>query len=128
MKDCWKAENCKGRCPKNVICPWAEEAERARENFQFEYWSSEQNRFEDPEGYERFCEQNKKEPVYVIFAQMGNKEDWGWEEVNRTSSIDEAREAYRKGARVYEDFGDNDFNVECIFDVTPEDDSFELPF
>ena len=26
---------------------------------ELEFWSSEQNRYEDPEGYERFCEQHK---------------------------------------------------------------------
>lgn len=70
----------------------------------------------------------KEDPIYVIVAQIGNEEDYGWEEVGRTMSIDEARDAYRKGARIYEDFKDGNLGIECIFDVTPEEDCFELPF
>lgn len=39
---------------------------------------------------------------YVALAQMGNPEDWCWEEIARTSDIDEARWYYEHGCRVYE--------------------------
>ena len=54
--ECDKWERCDGRCPENCICPWAKEAEEADKNFAFEYWASEQNRCEDPDGYKEFCE------------------------------------------------------------------------
>lgn len=67
--------------------------------------------------------------VYIIMAQMGNPEDWGWEEVDRTTDVKKAIEASKQGARVIEDHSNNGWMAEVIPGIAPEeDDFFELPF
>ena len=43
-----------GKCPKDCVCPWNALIAEASERFAFEYWASEQNRAEDPQGYNDF--------------------------------------------------------------------------
>ena len=64
---------------------------------------------------------------YIILAQMGNEEDWGWEEIDRTTNIDEAIAAAKQGARVYEIDLSNDL-VDKTSVVSDSDNIGKLPF
>lgn len=65
--------------------------------------------------------------TYVIFAQMGNEEDYTWEEVDRTTSLKEAVEAFKQGARVYEENAYN-FTIDRSDEMMAEIAIDELPF
>ena len=70
---------------------------------------------------------HKQTKTFVICAQMGNQEDWGWEEVQRTTNLDEALSAARAGARVYEDHSEHGWNAIIPSSFVPIDED-ELPF
>ena len=67
-----------------------------------------------------------KEKVYVICAQMGNSENCGREEVDRTTSLEEAVEAARYGARVYEEMIEQHKFVLTVFDENGNITSFDV--
>lgn len=52
---------CDGVCPENAECPWVKELEDHDFEFAFYYWSSRQNREEDPEGYKHWLDSLKKD-------------------------------------------------------------------
>ena len=70
---------------------------------------------------------HKQKSTFVICAQMGNQEDWGWEEVNRTTDLDEALSAARTGARVYVNHSEHRWNTIITSSFVPIDED-ELPF
>ena len=79
LRECSVAWRCNGNCPKDCHCPWHEEMEYANRQFVFEYWSSEQNRAEDPAGYRDFVESNKLEMTtkrWLVHYANGRYEDF----------------------------------------------------
>lgn len=69
----------------------------------------------------------KSTKTFVICAKMGNQEDWGWEEVNRTTDLNEALSAVKAGARVYEDHSEHGWCALMPLSTLPVDMD-ELPF
>lgn len=49
--------------------------------------------------------------MYLIYAQIGDQQDWCWEEVDRTTDENRATEAASQGCHVYEDEDTADENT-----------------